>query len=197
MKPGEMKIFKALTNNPEGFSFTDLKEDVNLSPPVLSEYLTKMQLSGVIIKNAKTRRYTLAQIYFPLETLPNDYQKSLKIFGVAIMKKSQQISKMKESEEKALAFKKFLAATFQYFTVIIWKVIGEAIAVYGDKQKNVKDQRLTLQMDAVVNQAFKDWVNPIASCIAVSISLNLNLIDVAEQFFGEALKEATRKLDGI
>ena len=197
MKPGQEKIYKAMINNPEGLSFTNLRKTINLSPPVLSAYLAHMQVTGLLRKDPKTRRYQLAQIYFPLKMLPNDYQKAMKIFGVASVKKAKVISEMKPSKKRKMAFQKFLDATFQYFTVIIWKIIGEAIAVYGDNMENIKDQDLTLQMDAIVNKAFNDWVNPIASCIAVSLSFNLDLTDVGEQFFGEVLKEATQKLNSI
>jgi len=197
MKPGQMKIYNAMVNNPEGYRFTELKQKVNLSPPVLSEYLTEMQMTGLIRKNPKTRRYMLTQIYFPLKMLPNDYQKALKIFAVAILKKAQLISKMEPSKEKTMVYKQFLDVTFQYFTVAVYKVIGEALAVYSDEKENVRDQAKTLQMDAVINKAFSDWINPIASCIAVSLGINLDLIDVGEQFFMGKLKEATEKLDSI
>ena len=197
MKPGQMRIFNALVSNVEGLSYTELIEQTKVSNTALARYLKSMQKTGLVRKDFENRKYTLAQIYYPLKMLPNDYQKALKIFGVAIIKKAKTISEMKPSKKRKMTFQKFLDATFQYFTVTIWKVIGEAIAVYNDKMENVKDQDLTVQMDAIVNRAFNNWINPIASCIAVSLSLNLDLTDDAEEFFGEVLKEATQKLNSI
>lgn len=197
MKPGQMKIYNAMVNNPEGLTFKNLTEITHLSSPSLSDYLNEFQLSGLLRKDPKTRRYMLARIYYPLKMLPNDYQKALKIFSVAILKKAKQIASKQPSPEKNMLFKKFLDASFQYFTVAVWKVIGEAIAVYGDKKENLKDQAKALRMDTIINQAFNDWVNPIASCLAVSIAFNLDLADVGEQFFMGILKEATEKLDSV
>lgn len=194
MRPGEMKIYKALVNNMEGLSYTELIEQTKLSNTALALYLKLMRSTGVVTKDFENRKYTLAQIFYPLKMLPNDGLKALKIFSVATLKEAKAISKMKSLEDRKVAFKKFLDVTFQYFTVIIWKVIGEALAVYDDKIENVKDQHLSLQMDSIINKTFNDWINPIASYIAVSISLNIDLVDEAEEFFGEVLRQADEKL---
>jgi len=196
MKPGENKIYNELVRVP-GLTFTELKDKTNLSAPVLSEYLKKMQKLGVVVKELETKRYRLAQIYFPMKTLPNDLQKAYKIFAVTILRTALKISKIEEKEAKEEAFRKFLGNSFHYFMVINWKVIGEAIGVFAGKEKNIKDQDLIVEMNAIINRAFQDWAAPIANTLATAMLYNLDLVETGDQFFNEILKETTKRFDKL
>jgi predicted transcriptional regulator len=191
-----LKIFTALVNKPEGLTFTELGKVVRLSDPVISEYLAKMQNQGVVSRDAENRRYCLAKIYYPMESFMNDYQKALKIFSAIVVRKGLEISEMEENETREKAFKRFLEATFQYFTVLTWKIIGEGVARLSGK-KGLRDQDLVVKMNATINEAFKDWISPIANSLAVAIALNLDILEVGDRFFDIILKQATEDLDKL
>jgi predicted transcriptional regulator len=196
LQPGMMKIFTALVNQPEGLTFTELGKVVHLSDPVISEYLAKMQEQGVVSKDPENRRYGLAKIYYPMEAFANDYQKALKIFSAIVVKKGLEISEMTQNPAREEAFRLFLESAFQYFTVLGWKIIGEAIATFSGKQ-DLRDQDLVVKMNATINEAFRDWISPIANSLAVSIALNLDIIGVGDGFFNDLLKRATEDLDKL
>ena len=193
MQPGKMRIYTALVNANDGLTFTELTKEAKLSNPVVSEYLKELQDLGVIFRDPETRRYVLAKIFYPVRDLPNDYRKALKIFAVQIVKMALAISDVDNTEEKEENFRKFLNYTFHYFMVLIWKIIGEATTDLSTKD-DLKDQRLVLTMNATINNAFKDWVAPIANSLAVAIGLNIDIVNVGEQFFWEILKEATQNM---
>lgn len=195
MKPGEIKIFNALVNAESGLKFTELRKLAELSSPVLSEYLAKMQKQGVVWKEPKTRRYALAKIYYPAEAFSTEFQKALKFFAGIAVKAASEISQIKEKEVKEEAFRGFLNCTFYFFMVLVWKIIGEAIGVFGNEMENLKNQERVVEMNAIINEAFRDWVAPIANALAIAIVNNLDVVEVGDQFFDGVLTETTEKFD--
>lgn len=196
MQSGKMRIYTALVYTEKGLTFTELKRVVKLSNPVLSEYLKEMQKLGVILRDPETRRYVLAKIFYPFKELPNDYQRALKFFSVNILKLALTISKITEREEKEVIFRNFLNHTFHYFMVLIWKIIGEATVDLSEKE-DLTDQTLVSNMNAIINTAFKDWVAPIANSIAVAIGVNIDIVNVGEQFFMGIKNETTENMQKL
>jgi len=193
MRPGMMKIFTVLTDERYGLTFTELKKAVTLSSPVLSDYLSIMQKQGVVTRDSKTRKYSLAKVYYPLETFPNDYQKSLKFFLTAIPNQAFKISEIRDIDKRKEAFQLFLECTFSFFMLSIWKIIGESIDVLSGKG-DLKDQELVLTINSTINNAFHDWVAPMANALAVSIGVNIDVVDVGDRFFNKILKETSSKM---
>jgi DNA-binding HxlR family transcriptional regulator len=185
MQPGKIKIFTALAGAKDGLKFTELRKSASLSAPVLSEYLAEMVDQGVVVREAD-RRYALAKIYYPLKSFANDYQKALKVFPAYAVRAAYEISEMKDNKAREEAFRVFLRYSFHFFMVLIWKIIGESI-VDLSKKEDVKNQDLMVRMNATINDAFKDWVAPIANSLAVAMAVNIDIIVVGERFFAEVL----------
>ena len=60
LRPGELKI---LTHLKEGEKrFTDLQNETDLSPTILSEYLKVLQKSGLVSRDVDTRKYRMREI---------------------------------------------------------------------------------------------------------------------------------------
>ena len=196
MKPGKIKIFNALLHA-EHLTFMQLKKVAKLSSPVLSEYLAKMQVEGVVIKDLQLRKYKLAKMYCPMETFPDKYQKGLKFFSAVVVQRALKISQMKNKEAREEAFRKFLDSTFHCFTVFIWRIIGGAISVFGDEMENLKDQDLIVEMNAIIHREFQDWVMPIANFLSIAMAVNLDILKVGDEFFNEVIKDAAIKFDSL
>ena len=193
MKPGMIKIFTVLTNQRQGLTFTELQKKVNLSSPVLSEYLATMQEQGVIVRDPKSRKYSLAKIYYPLDVFANDYQKSLTLFLASISNQALKISKIENQKERKESFRLFLESSFSFFMLAIWKIIGESIQQLS-KRDDLKDQKLILKINNTINNAFHDWIAPMSNALAISVGVNIDIIDVGDQFFEKILKETTQKM---
>jgi len=189
-----MKIYSAIINSqkPDGISFTELKRTTELSAPSLSEYLTEFQNQGIIIKDPKTRQYKLAAIYYPSEAFPTEFQKILKVFAVLVVEKAMKISQIRDKRTREEAFRKFLESIFRYYMVVVWKVIGEGVGVFGNNKENLKNQDLVVNMNATINEGFQDWLIPIANSVAMAIGVNIDVIKVSDQFFIDVAKEAEK-----
>jgi predicted transcriptional regulator len=59
LRDGEKRILKKLVKFPHGLSFTQIKKELSLSSPVISDYLKPLQKEGYIIKNVDTRKYSI------------------------------------------------------------------------------------------------------------------------------------------
>ena len=75
----------------------------------------------------------------------------------------------------------------------IWKIIGESVDVLSRK-RDLKDQELVLTINSTINNAFHDWVAPMANALAISIGVNIDVIDVGDHFFNKILKETSSKM---
>lgn len=195
MQPGKMKIFITLAGSENGFKFTELRKSVGLSAPVLSEYLAEMVDQGIVVREAD-RRYMLAKIYYPLMSFANEYQKSLKLFPAYAVRAAYEISEIKDEKVREETYKSFLRYSFYYFMVLIWKILGESVTDLS-KKEDVKNQDLMVKMNSTVNDAFRDWVAPIATSLAVSIAVNIDLFKVGEQFFEEVVREASKDTEEL
>jgi len=194
MKPGMLKIFNALTHA-EALSFTELKRKTGLSNPVLSDYLHRFCEQGIVVRDPKTRKYMLAQIYFPSKLFPNEYQKTLKLFAVGSIHMALKITKIKNEELRKKAFKGFLRHSFHFLAVLAWKIIGEAVGALG--ADNTQKQDLIAKMGAAINQAYRNWVIPLANVLAVAIAINSDIIDVADKYFAEEIERGKAELREI
>lgn len=193
MKPGMMKIFTALTNERQGLKFTQLKNQVGLSNPVLSDYLATMQHQGVVVKEPRTRKYSLAKVYYPTEVFANSYQSFLKIFLATLPYQALKISEIDDLEKRKESFELFLDSSFSLFMLAIWKVIGESL-VDISKKEDLKNQDNVIEINSVINTAFHDWIAPMANSLAISVASNLEIIDVADQFFKKIVEETSTKM---
>lgn len=64
LRPGERQILEALSaaekdSNKKGLSFTQIKDQSNLSRPVISDYLKRLWKDGLILRDIYTRRYRI------------------------------------------------------------------------------------------------------------------------------------------
>jgi len=121
MRPGEFKILAALMENPEGLTYTKLKDKTNLSNPVLSEYLARFKNEGVILasvgwktqtgenKQKKERsRYVLAGAYLGKESMPSDFEQKVSALMSAIPFESLRISRVRDPDRRQKVFSDFL-----------------------------------------------------------------------------------------
>ena len=196
MRPGILRIFTTLVGKPEGLTFTELKKATGLSPPVVSDYLVRMQGEGVVTREPETRRYCLARFHRPMDAIGDDFQKALKILSVVVARDGLAISEMQEGEPRREAFRLFLDYAFQYLTLSAWKVIRDAVAGPSGRG-SIEDQELVVGMNAAINGGFGDWVVPFANSIAVAIAPNSDIIEVGDRLFDTILKQATENLDKL
>jgi hypothetical protein len=121
MRPGEFKILAALMENPEGLTYTKLRDKTNLSNPVLSEYLARFKNEGVVFptidrksqtsknkQNKERSRYVLAGAYLGKESLPSDFEQKVSALMAAIPFESLRISRVKDPDRRQKIFSDFL-----------------------------------------------------------------------------------------
>lgn len=191
LKPGEIKIFNALTNHEDGLTFKELMNITELSHTALAQYLKRQLQAGVVRKDYKKRKYRLARIYLPIENFPNKWQKHMKAAAVIFLNLGREISKIKNKEKRQMALEIFLRDAFHSLTLFIWKILGEAIADYGNDVRNLKNQDLAVQRGKIINWAMHDWISGIADAIAVAMVWNIDILDdAAKQWYQEVRKQA-------
>ena len=192
LKPGEIKLFNALSTHEEGLTFKELKEITGLSHTALAIYLKEKLQIGLIRKDYKKRKYLLNRIYLPMKSFPNEWQKQMKVTSVAFLEFGRKISKIEDKEKRRTALEKFLRSAFHLLTLYIWKTIGEAIADYKNDIRNLKNQDLAVQRGTIIKDAMHDWISGMADCLAVGILLNIDVVDdAAEQWYNEVVEKAT------
>lgn len=65
------------------------------------------------------------------------------------------------------------------------------------KKEDVKNQDLMVKMNATMNDAFRDWVAPIANSLAVATAVNIDIIEVGERFFEDVLRQASNDTEEL
>ena len=170
MKPGQIKILQALTENTE-LSFTELKQKTGLSSPALSEYVKDLLTNG-IAERTENRKYRILKTYIPLEKL-TEQEKAMKFISVSALGFGKKIYEEKNLERKAVLLDKFLTIYVERAAPLII----EGAITYALDQKKLTHESIAPRL----REAIKDWVVPFVENLGIVTAANINQLLTADQ----------------
>jgi len=166
MKPGEMKIYKALMDHEQGLTFTELKKETKLSAPVLSEYLKNLQLEGSVNKNVAVRKYQLTRAYLP-KTKLYGIEKALRFLVFFAPAFAVKIKQVKNEAKRMELVKHFLKMYFMSgSSIVIFFAIGSVLDEWFEKG----EERIDL-LSSMLNEQIRNWVGPYIQKLALALVL--------------------------
>jgi len=167
MNEGEMRVLNALMRN-EGLTFSELKQEVKLSAPVLSQYLKRFELDGFIDKTA--RKYSLRKTFISWEKL-SDREQAMRFLASSAPILAIKIHRIKDEAKRLMMVKEFIKLyVMQSAPLMVSSVIGHCLDTWLDKSEKL-DTLLPL-----LNNEAKNWIVPYVQKVALGSALNIKEI---------------------
>jgi len=166
LKPGEMKIINALMRSENGLSFTELKAEVKLSAPVLSEYLKNLVGDGFIDKDVRIRKYKLKRIFFPWKELSSREQ-AMRFYASSAPILAMSIKRVKDDATRLELITEFMKMfLMDGGSVMVFNIIVHALEEWDSKGRQNLDLLLPILKEQIEN-----WIVPYTQKLALAVAL--------------------------
>lgn len=170
MKPGELKIHKALMDHEEGLTFTQLKNETGLSAPVLSEYLKSFTIGGFIEKDIQ-RRYRLRRTFLPTKKL-SDRERMMKFITASSFLLGVEVMRVKDEEKRLELMREFLKTYLLHAgSLMVWGTINYSLDKW--EMTGVKGKRTIRDLWLILNEQIGNWIAPLIEKLALIIAFNV------------------------
>ena len=132
MRPSEFKILAALTEVPNGLTYTELRLKVKLSDPVLSECLSDFKKNSIIIQTNANKernersRYKLAQAHQTMENQDTTFEKRMQIVMRDVPNYGFHISMAEDKEHRKQIYEDFLRYHLDNISLLILRSMRNA-----------------------------------------------------------------------
>jgi DNA-binding HxlR family transcriptional regulator len=181
-----MKVWSVLMQD-EGPTFTQLKDQVKLSAPVLAEYLKRFEADGFVER--VDRRYRLKKIFVPIKKL-SDTEKAMRVLASSAPLVAMMIKQIKDKAKRASLLNQFLKLYLvQGSSLMVSLIVTHCLAEWrGNPQK--LDVLLPL-----LNDQAKNWAVPYIQKVALALALNIDDVAKNEQALKDMLQGLTSEMD--
>ena len=154
MRPSEFRILAALTEAPNGLTYTELRLKVNLSNPVLSQCVANFKKLGIIIQTDINKvkhersRYKLATTHQTMENQANTFEKRMQMVIRDAPTIGSEISMVKDVELRKKIYEDFLRFHINNISLLILRTMRNAVLHSLTNPSNLKNdadynQRIT------------------------------------------------------
>ena len=169
LRPGEVKIMNALLKDEK--SWTQLKEEVNLSNPVLADYLKRLQKKGIISKSEK--KYYIRRALGKLQD--SDFKKTLQIIMQLNLIAGTFIKNLEDKKKAQSILTSLLKSNFGNMDLFIFKTLGDIVFDQNPLFRDT-DTKIVYQN---VQQAIENWINPWLHTLSLLCVANRDLSENA------------------
>ncbi len=200
MKPGEEKIFSALIKNPDGLTYSKLKDLTKLSGPSLSKYLNGFVDLGVLKHEPETRKYSVPLGHVPLrrdflENKEMDIEDMIRmLIRVNYLKGFELKNYIENEEEIKKILKEWIPGVFEiqrWLNLLLLESILRS--TFDVNKRNIDGKKFIKDM----RNRNKDWLSPFYDTLIYMLYEHRDIIIKNEELINKMIYEENYILSNL